>query len=192
MKPMSNVTDAAVVKALAHPLRVRILSVLEHRDASPRELARELGAPLANVSYHVTQLRRLRLISLERETRRRGAVEHHYRLEVRPSISDEGWAAAPSMVKEALSQAAIGQIGREVETAARDGAFERADIHLSRLPVTVDEAGFRALALEAERFVAKVQQIEEASAKRQARGGQESIHGRVVLMLFQSPADGSG
>ncbi|HYI36182.1 MAG TPA: winged helix-turn-helix domain-containing protein, partial [Thermoleophilaceae bacterium] len=67
---MANVTDAAVVKAMAHPVRVRILGILEQRTASPTQLAEEIGLPLANVSYHVNQLKRLKLIELAREERR--------------------------------------------------------------------------------------------------------------------------
>jgi DNA-binding transcriptional ArsR family regulator len=190
MKPLSNVTDAALVKALAHPLRVRILSVLEHRDASPTELATELDQPLTNMSYHVRKLERLGLIKLVRETPRRGAIEHHYRLDARPSISDEGWSRAPSIVKEALTGAVISQIGEEVAAAAGQGGFDRDDIHLSRLPVAVDERGFRALAVEAERFVETVRRIEEASRSRLAKAGaDDELPGHVVLMLFEGAGD---
>ena len=75
----SNTAEARVEKALAHPLRARILDSLEHGTRSPRELADELGEPLANVSYHVRQLATFGLIELVATTPRRGAIEHHYR-----------------------------------------------------------------------------------------------------------------
>ena len=59
---------------MAHPLRVQILSVLEQRVASPRELSDELEAPLGNVSYHVRTLSSLGLIKLVKKTPRRGAI----------------------------------------------------------------------------------------------------------------------
>lgn len=187
MRPLSNVTDPAVVKALAHPLRVQILGILEHRTASPNELAQEIGAPLGNVSYHMRQLESFGLVKLVKETPRRGAVEHYYRLDMRPSISDEGWARAPSIVKEALSKAVISQIGSHVVDAAEQGAFERPDIHLSRLPLTLDEKGFKAAAQELERVVEKLRRIEESSAKRLARTrATEQVDALAVLMLFES------
>ena len=64
MRPDKDVTDPRLVKALAHPLRFRILTVLDERMASPSELAEELGAPLGNVSYHVRILASLGLIRL--------------------------------------------------------------------------------------------------------------------------------
>src|SRR3954465_5470173 len=101
MKPMAELTDQKYVKAMAHPLRLQILDALEHRTASPSELAEELDSPLGNVSYHVRQLPGPGLLNLVKETPRRGAVEHYYRLQARPQISDEAWGSAPTVVKEA-------------------------------------------------------------------------------------------
>jgi len=53
MKPITDIDDPRLVKALAHPLRIQILNLLRDRVASPSELADEIGAPLGNVSYHV-------------------------------------------------------------------------------------------------------------------------------------------
>lgn len=64
--------------ALDHPLRARIYESLEGREASPRRLSTELGAPLGTVAYHVRRLLDFGLIRLVRVSRRRGAIEHHY------------------------------------------------------------------------------------------------------------------
>ena len=62
MKPYSDINDPRLIKALAHPLRVRILSILETRDmASPNEMADELGVSLGVMSYHVRRLHALGL-----------------------------------------------------------------------------------------------------------------------------------
>ena len=68
MRTLHDINDPRLVKALAHPLRIRILAILEDRVASPSEIAEQLDAPLGNVSYHVRQLAELGLISLVRET----------------------------------------------------------------------------------------------------------------------------
>jgi DNA-binding transcriptional ArsR family regulator len=55
--------DAAALKALAHPLRVQILRVLEVRGrASVTSLAGELGETTAATSYHLRQLARHGLV----------------------------------------------------------------------------------------------------------------------------------
>ena len=51
--------DAARLKAMAHPLRMRILQLLEvHRRASVTSLAEQLGESTAAISYHLRQLAR--------------------------------------------------------------------------------------------------------------------------------------
>jgi DNA-binding transcriptional ArsR family regulator len=185
MKPLKGVTDTALVKALAHPLRVQIIGSLEHRTASPSELSAELQQPLGNVSYHMRRLEKLGLIELEGEARKRGSIEHYYRLVERPSISDEAWAQTPSIVKEALTLATLEQIGREVTAAATGGGFEREDIHVSRLPVRLDDRGFRELAAEAQAFVERTRAIEDASRKRLAAAKEPAIAAHLVLMLYE-------
>jgi len=77
------------VKALTHPLRVRILALLQERTASPRELADWLDATLGTVSYHVRTLHDCGMIELVRESQVRGAIVHHYSAKVRPRVSAE-------------------------------------------------------------------------------------------------------
>jgi hypothetical protein len=60
---------------MSHPLRVRILAMLDERKASPNQLADWLGARLGTVAYHVRTLEQLGLIEVVDETRVRGAVE---------------------------------------------------------------------------------------------------------------------
>ena len=146
-----DVTDPRLVKALAHPLRVRILGVLDEHVASPSELAEELHAPLGNVSYHVRTLLSLGLIQLVKETPRRGSVEHHYTAVARPAISDAAWNAVPEIVKRAMIGAALQQAGVYVNAAAADGSFNRANAHLSRTPLELDDDGWARGRLRAHR-----------------------------------------
>jgi DNA-binding transcriptional ArsR family regulator len=88
VKPITNIDDPRYVKAMSHPLRVRILALLDERPASPVELSGWLGSTLGTTAYHVRTLERLGLIELVAESRVRGAIEHHYRARERPSVSD--------------------------------------------------------------------------------------------------------
>jgi DNA-binding transcriptional ArsR family regulator len=55
--------DAAALKALAHPLRVQILTILENQGrASVTSLAQELGESTGATSYHLRQLARHELV----------------------------------------------------------------------------------------------------------------------------------
>jgi Bacterial regulatory protein, arsR family. len=76
-------SDAQVLKALNHPVRRQVMSMLDDGVASPKELAGRLGLSIPSVSYHVAILRDLGLIKVVRETPRRGAIEHHYKVVAR-------------------------------------------------------------------------------------------------------------
>jgi len=85
--PVPELEDPRYAKALAHPLRVRILAMLEERDASPVQLAGRLEAPLGTVAYHVRTLERLGLIEMVATHQRRGATEHVYATRRHPRLS---------------------------------------------------------------------------------------------------------
>ena len=110
LKPIKNIDDPRYVKAMSHPLRVRILAMLDERTASPNELSGWLGANLGTVAYHVRMLDQAGLIELVSETRVRGAVEHHYRANARPNVTAEGWAQAPPIAKQAAVGASLAVI----------------------------------------------------------------------------------
>jgi DNA-binding transcriptional ArsR family regulator len=189
MKPLSHVTDPRMVAALAHPLRVQILDRLENRAASPSELAEQIGAPLGNVSYHVRRLESLGVLKLERKVRRRGAVEHYYRVENRPSIRGEAWKGTPDIVKEAFLNSVLGNIARQVNAAASSGGFGN-DSHVSRLPLMLDEEGFKEVADEYERLVGRLREIETDARKRAERADHQDEVGTLAVLMFFEAAPG--
>jgi DNA-binding transcriptional ArsR family regulator len=185
MKPHTDV-DARVIKALAHPLRVRILAVLEQRAASPSEISEELGAPLGNVSYHVRQLAALKLIRLVRRTPRRGAIEHHYKADSRPQISDAGWAEVPEIVKQAMIGAALGNISSRVNAAAGGGGFSRPEAHLSRTQLVLDGKGWTEVAKELRTVVDRIDRIAERANERISNGNHaDEQPGTLAMMFFE-------
>src|SRR4028119_619179 len=102
-----DIDDPRLVKALAHPIRMKILNILDERTATPKELAEHLGLPLENVSYHVRTLKDFGFLKLEKTRQVRGAVEHHYRMAARPVIGDKLWQQIPRVVQEALVDAQL-------------------------------------------------------------------------------------
>jgi len=191
MKPYSDINDPRLIKALAHPLRVRILSILETRDiASPNEMADELGVSLGVMSYHVRRLHALGFLELVKRTPRRGAIEHHYRAKARPHVTDEGWAETPSIVKRAMVGASLQQITGYITAAAVQGGFDRGDAHLSRTVVALDEQGWRELAAEMARLMERVDELQEESLERVKSSGADGEaaikRSAAVMMLFEA------
>jgi DNA-binding transcriptional ArsR family regulator len=188
MKNITQLDDPRYVKALSHPLRVRILAILEERTASPVQLADQLGASLGVVSYHVRTLERLGLVKLVRTNPVRGAVEHHYRAKPRPTISDEGWGAAAPVAKQAYLSSFLQQVGAYTNAAAAAGGFDRADAHFTRTVAKLDAKGWSQLAKLCEQLLTKVDAIEAESAKRIAKDPHADgiVDAGLVIMLFES------
>jgi DNA-binding transcriptional ArsR family regulator len=188
VKPITNIDDPRYVKAFNHPLRVRILAMLQERTASPVELADWLGSRLGTVAYHVRTLHQLGLIELVDETRVRGAVAHHYRAKERPQVSDEAWGKASPMAKQAAVGASLQTIDEYARASAAAGGFDRADAHLSRMRMELDEQGWADLAKAAAEFLARAQEIEVAA---QERIGDDShaegvTPAGLAIMLFEA------
>jgi DNA-binding transcriptional ArsR family regulator len=176
------------VKALAHPLRVSILSALEHRVASPSELAEELEVPLPNLSYHIRMLVQLDLLKLVKTRPRRGAIEHYYQAKGRISVTDKAWGEVPTLVKEAMVSASLRQVGELVDNAAARGGFDAAESHLSRQPVKLDQKGWKELSKRMEELFKDVQRIQADCEKRRKDSDHlDEVDAGVVLMLFEAP-----
>src|SRR3954452_12053221 len=99
-RPAGESAEARIAKALAHPLRARILQRLGERVASPVELAAELGAPLGVVSYHVRKLRDYDCVELVRTEPRCGALQHFYRAIAGPNLDAEQWLTLPAGLRQ--------------------------------------------------------------------------------------------
>src|SRR3954471_18443449 len=120
--------DSNIVKALSHPLRMRILTRLNEGVASPNEMAKEFGESLPLVSYHVRILRELDCIELVRTTPRRGAIEHHYRALTRAFLDEHDWSQMPLSARKAVSSTSLNKAMGDVrEAMAHDTFDERTD-----------------------------------------------------------------
>jgi DNA-binding transcriptional ArsR family regulator len=194
VKQITEIDDPRFVKALAHPLRIHILRILEDRTASPRELAEELGAKLPNVSYHVRFLERLGVLELVDTQPRRGALEHYYRANGRLRVTSKAWAEVPDLVKNAMVAATLDQVIDYVRAGAMIGGFDRADAHASRQPMVLDAEGFKELGAALDELLNRANAIAADSAKRMAEGDHrnDELHAGLVLMLFEAPPATAG
>jgi DNA-binding transcriptional ArsR family regulator len=183
-----NISDPRYVKALSHPLRVRILALLQERTASPRELAEWLDATLGTVSYHVRTLHEFDLIELVRTSQVRGAIAHHYRAKVRPRVSDEAWASAAPIVKQAAVGAALQTVDDYARASAAAGGFDRGEAHLTRTNLRLDARGWQAAARACEKLLGELERIEGAASRRLAKDphGEGVSDAAVVMMLFEA------
>ena len=81
--------QVAALRARAHPLRLRMLSLLTGAAMSAAELGRELGVSQALASYHLRQLADAEVVELAEQRSRRGGRERRYRYRVPPHTGDQ-------------------------------------------------------------------------------------------------------
>jgi DNA-binding transcriptional ArsR family regulator len=187
VKPITAIDDPRYVKAMSHPVRVRIMAMLQERKASPNELSQWLGTTLGATAYHVRTLHKLGLIELVDETRVRGAVEHHYKAKALPRRSEKTWSSASPIAKQAEVGSALRMLEDYTHASAAAGGFDRPEAILARKTAKLDEKGWTALAAECQKLLERVDKIEADAAKRLAKPNAEPAReGAVVLMSFES------
>ena len=187
-----DLVDPRIAKALSHPMRARILGILDERVASPNEIAEMIDERLPNVSYHVRALLDLGCIELVDTAQRRGAIEHYYKAVVRPFFTDRDWKRLPRSGRRAISDVALKVVWEDVAAAMKAGTFDaRTDRHLSHNDITLDEQGWRDVRDLFAGMLAEVERIEAASASRLKGSGEEGISATVVAMQFESPSTSS-
>jgi len=193
VKPITDIDDPRYVKALAHPLRIRILAMLADRVASPVQLAAHLDATLGTVAYHVRTLHSLGLVELVDTRQRRGATEHYYRAREHPRFPDDAWAGLAPVAKQRMLSAMLQQIGQYVASSAAAGGFDHADAHMTRTSLRLDDRGFKQLAAASRKWLREAERIEEAAAARLDRpsgeggngDGDGGVEGGLVVMVFE-------
>jgi DNA-binding transcriptional ArsR family regulator len=185
----ASAVDSRMAKALAHPLRVQLLSLLNEGVASPNELAKKLDEPLTNVSYHVRMLHDLGCIELVETEPRRGALEHYYRAIVRPFFGDRDWKRLPKNARGSISDAVLQLVWDDTAEAIKTGLFdEREDRHLSRTFLCVDEQGWQDLNELLAQTLDQAMQIQADAASRAAKEETERFSANLVMMSYPAPS----
>lgn len=126
------------LRSVAHPVRLRILSMLTAQPMSAAEVARELGLTHANASYHLRVLHDAGELVVESEERIRGGTAKRYRYVVggnpeRPADPSSNadhiaWQhATNSEVVRRLAQRATGPTSSsDIETWVTPETWQRA------------------------------------------------------------------
>src|SRR4051795_4592759 len=179
----SGELDEALLRAISHPLRHRLLGMLDGRTASPNMLARELGLPLGRVSYHIRLLSDLGAIELVRTEPRRGALEHFYRAVTTVWFSESDWQKLPRSARRGILGQNLQPIFSSVTAAADGGGFDRPESVVVRVPLELDEQGLEELAGMLRESVERVREINLRAAERRSNGNGASKVSTELAML---------
>ena len=114
------------LRAVAHPLRLQILSLLTGAELSAAEIARELDITHANASYHLRVLYDAGQLEIASEERIRGGVAKRYR----HSWQQPHKGKVSSTDREAYARAQAEELVRRVREAVpgRHGLYTDAEL----------------------------------------------------------------
>ncbi len=124
--PITSLADPRWRRAISHPLRVRLLALLDEQPASPVVLAGKLDQPLGTVSYHVRILYDAGLLDLVRTRQRRGATEHIYKSRAHAFLADTTLEEPEATLEQRTIGAALSQIHEFASRSAAAGGFDQA------------------------------------------------------------------
>lgn len=175
-----------LVKALNHPVRVKALTILTERIASPKEIADLIDAPLSNVSYHVRVLDELGLVEIMEEENVRGSVAHFYKAVERPLIDNPDWEKLDPKVRTAFSGYVIETLMSDAAKSLAADVFDRReDRHLSRTALLVDEKAWRRISEIQAKALDQILKEQAAAAVRLGKSDRAGIHAIVGMVLFE-------
>jgi DNA-binding transcriptional ArsR family regulator len=183
--PVTTVTDPRWLRAISHPIRVRLLAMLEEEPASPVILAAKLDQPLGTIAYHVRTLYELGLLKLVSTRQRRGATEHYYRAAGLPRASDEAWTGLDAVSKQRLLTALLTKAHDYATRSAAAGGFDREGASFVSNALKLDEQGWSELAEEARQWLERAQEIERNAAVRINQAPDSKIDVGLTLQLFE-------
>jgi hypothetical protein len=178
--------DQNLVRALAHPIRVRILEALQGRTASPKEVAGEIGINLGLVCYHADVLVKVGCIEQVRTEPKGGVVEHFYTARPRSFIGHRDWRSVPVSIRGGVTDEAIrtfvAKIGAAVDADTIDS---REDTTLNWMPMVVDDRGWQETAEILDRALEELTAVAGDSRKR--LGEADGIPVVTAMAAFEAP-----
>lgn len=191
--------NETICTVLKHPLRVRILEVLNEGPRSPSQFVEEGLIPkehfnnyqqaLSLAAYHFRELEKEGCLEVIESIPRRGAVEHVYRgMSPQVFFSDAEFEAMPQAARRQLSKISLqGLIARADRAISTETFDARLDRHLTWVPMQLDERGWKEMIATLAATFGELTQIRHDARDRLASSGGEVVPATVAMLGFQSP-----
>lgn len=155
---------------------------LSDREGSARDVADELEEPTNRVANHFRVLSDLGLIELVRQERVHGAVRRVYR-GAGDQFTDEHAEALPLAARRSMYTRILEKLQADIRAAERDGGFDDASVHVSRIPLALDARGFDEVRdILAEAFE-RVMKARADAAARLTEGADETAINTIAALL---------
>lgn len=189
---------ARLIAAVSHPIRVRAMTILTERVASPASIAHainidtNLSIEPGLVSYHVKALVKVGLVEMVRTAQVRGATEHFYRAVERPMLYTPEWAELPEDDRQEWSELAMSLVILDVVRAFDAKTFDgRTDRYFTRLPLSLDQEGWEDLSKAQDEMLQRAFDIQAESNERRCDGDEPAIQAISVMATFEAAPAGA-
>jgi DNA-binding transcriptional ArsR family regulator len=167
-----------LLRAIAHPQRLAILTALDDRALSVAALVAELGSDRATVARHLRSLERAGLVHS-------AAVGNDLIFEASalPRYDNAEWSTLSDVVRREALATALTRVQIATSTSLDDGGFDRENIHFSRTALNIGEGDFDRLSADFDALLDRVDEV-------QTEASDSSVQATAVLMLFESSPAG--
>lgn len=180
--------------AMAHPIRIEILMLLNEAIYTPNELAQMIGKPLHSVNYHVNELANDGAIELAKTERVGNWTRHYYHAVKQPAVSEEEALTMTPQQRQVIAGVTLQCAMAEAMSALRAGDMvtDPSFVFLSWRWFNVDEQGREEMMLEFIESWRRVQEIEARSTARRGKSGEEAITMIVTSLGYPRRRSASG
>lgn len=188
---------STVAEAVRHPIRVRILEVLNERDMSPTQFVKQGYADfffgrrpdVSHVAYHFRELAEFGCLKAVEWQRSGGSVATVYRGVARAEfVGEEAWARLSPDEQRVLSRAVAQGLIARIDGALSAQTFNsRNDRHLSWFAMELDERGWAETCEVVEEAFASIARIRRQASARLEHSADPGMTVTASVLLFESP-----
>jgi DNA-binding transcriptional ArsR family regulator len=168
-----------LIRAISHPVRLRIFGALDRRPLTLTELSREIGEDRRCTLRHVRLLEQAGVIRSAS-----GPAGRVYEATSIPTFNDDDYGALPIAMRRAAVAVCLARVQATAAGALDDGGFDRGDIHVSRTALTVDPDDWQRVADELAETLERLHSIRDDAEDDLPAA--DAVHATAVIMLFES------
>jgi hypothetical protein len=188
--------NATVAEAVRHPIRVRILEVLNEQDMSPTEFVKQGHADfyfgrrpdVSHVAYPFRELAEFGCLEGVDWQRSGGSVATIYRGVARAEFIGDEWARLSPDEQRAVSRAVAQGLIARIDGALSAQTFNsRDDRHLWWLVMELDDLGWAEAGTVFTDAFAKLGRIRNEAKARLDDSGAPGLTATASILLFESP-----
>ena len=178
--------ELRLAKAMAHPVRVRILEIMNERPVAPAEVSAAIGTPVSNVAYHFRTLLELECVEVVAQQLVRGSIKTTYRSRTNLMFDDLCFRTLPPGDRAGITVATLKALYRRASDAIEANTFDiQADSHLSVTTLSLRWEAWEEIAKILEGVLGRVMEIK--GEEEACEDDSERIPATVGLLGFESP-----